>query len=116
MAGGHQLSCTAFGTEYTKALNPEREIFVKCSCFKCLLSLSVFCIAKMDVLHLMRHFQKDLCIILFFNLLSGTLSLSYCLNLFASAYWDLMTKAVVISFLVNTVSEKIIHWFAITFE
>lgn len=48
MAGGHQLSCAMFGTEYTKALNPERERFVKCSCFECLLSLSVFCIAKMD--------------------------------------------------------------------
>lgn len=113
MAGGHQLSCTAFGTEYTKALNPEREIFVKCSCFECLLCLSS---VLQKWTHLMRHFQKDLCIILFFNLLSGTLSLSYCLNFYASAYWDLMTKAVVISFLVNTVSEKIIHWFAITFE
>lgn len=41
----------------------------------------------------MQHFQKDLCIILLFNLLYGTLSLSYCLNLFANAYWDLMTKA-----------------------
>lgn len=70
-------------------------------------NFNVFLFLLFRWMHLMRCLQVDWFTFLFsLHLASVSLSGSYCLNLFASAYWDVMTKAQVIKFLVNTILKR----------